>query len=160
MKNFFFLVCLISFQVFSQTEKDNIDTNLNLWHQAAAEANFEKYFGLMTKDAVFIGTDASENWNVEQFKVYAKPHFDKGKAWKFIALQRNIYHNSKEKIAWFDELLQTDLGLCRGSGVLQLTPDGWKIKHYVLSVTIPNENVSAVKKMNQKHDQTLIPQLK
>lgn len=160
MKNFFFLVCLISFQAFSQTEKDNIDTNLNLWHQAAAEANFEKYFGLMTKDAVFIGTDASENWNVEEFKVYAKPHFDKGKAWKFIALQRNIYHTSKEKIAWFDELLQTDLGLCRGSGVLQLTPDGWKIKHYVLSITIPNENVSAVKKMNQKHDQTLIPQLK
>ena len=32
---------------------------VNNWHKAAAEANYEAYFNLMTKDGVFIGTDLS-----------------------------------------------------------------------------------------------------
>jgi hypothetical protein len=29
----------------------------------------------------FIGTDATENWNKTQFQAFAKPFFDRGKAW-------------------------------------------------------------------------------
>jgi hypothetical protein len=47
-------------------------------------------------------------------------------------------------MAWFDEVLDTWMGLSRGSGVIILTSDGWKIKHYVLSVTVPNEDIKAV----------------
>jgi hypothetical protein len=38
------------------------------------------YFDKMTEDAVFIGTDATENWGKPVFQEFAKPYFDKGKA--------------------------------------------------------------------------------
>ena len=47
------------------TEKQKINEVLDNWHLAAAHADFDAYFGLMTKDAVFIGTDAMENWQNE-----------------------------------------------------------------------------------------------
>ncbi|MBK7406995.1 MAG: nuclear transport factor 2 family protein [Saprospirales bacterium] len=33
------------------------------------------------------------------------------------------------------------MGHCRGSGVLRLYPEGWKIEHYNLAVTVPNEKM-------------------
>lgn len=140
--------------------KDSINTVLENWHSAAAEADFKKYFDLMTQDGVFIGTDATENWQNKEFREYARPHFDKGKAWSFSTLERNIYTGEEAKIAWFDELLDTQMGICRGSGVLVNTTDGWKIKHYVLSIAIPNENVSEVTELKKEFDQELISRLK
>ena len=61
--------------------KKNIGIVLNKWHKAAADANFEAYFDLMTTDAIFIGTDATENWDYSSFKEFSRPYFDKGKAW-------------------------------------------------------------------------------
>jgi hypothetical protein len=34
--------------------------------------------------------------------------------------------------------------ICRGSGVLEKVNGEWKIKHYVLSMTIPNDDINAV----------------
>ena len=75
--------------------KKSINTSLDLWHKAAAEANFDNYFNLMTKEGVFIGTDATENWQNEAFKIFSKPYFDKGKAWSFTSVERNIYMKIK-----------------------------------------------------------------
>ena len=47
---------------------------LDRFHLAASKAQFNDYFALFTPDAVFIGTDASERWTVEQFKAYAKQY--------------------------------------------------------------------------------------
>ena len=33
------------------------------------------------------------------------------------------------------------MGECRGSGVMIKTKDGWKLSHYHLSVTVPNEKI-------------------
>jgi hypothetical protein len=33
------------------------------------------------------------------------------------------------------------MGVCRGSGILTMTPEGWKIEQYHLSVTVPNEAI-------------------
>lgn len=140
--------------------KDSINNVLEQWHSAAAEADFEQYFDLMTQDGVFIGTDATENWQNEDFREYSKPHFDNGKAWSFSTLERNIYTGGEGNIAWFDELLDTQMGICRGSGVLVKTNDGWKIRHYVLSIAIPNENVSEVTELKKDFDQELISKLK
>jgi ketosteroid isomerase-like protein len=52
---------------------------LDSWHKAAAEAKFDAYFDKMTEDAVFIGTDATENWGKPDFQEFAKPYFDKGR---------------------------------------------------------------------------------
>ncbi len=144
----------------SPTEiKAEIHNNLDAWHDAASKADFNAYFHLMTKDAVFIGTDASENWQVEEFKSYSKPHFDKGRAWSFSALERNIYLSEDTKIAWFDELLDTQMELCRGSGVMKLENNTWKVAHYVLSIAIPNEKVSEVIALKKESDSLYMKQL-
>ena len=127
-----------------EDDKKEINLRLENWHKAAANADFDSYFTLMTSDAVFIGTDATENWQLDTFKAYSKPYFDKGKAWSFTAIERNIYFSDDQKIAWFDELLDTQMKICRGSGIMKLENKEWKIAHYVLSIAIPNENASEV----------------
>jgi ketosteroid isomerase-like protein len=136
-------------------EKKEVNTVLNNWHLAAANTNFDVYFSLMTDDAIFIGTDATENWNKKDFKTFSKPYFDKGKAWSFTSLERNVFINKEQNLAWFDEILDTQMELCRGSGVLEKTKNGWKIKHYVLSITIPNENVSEVIELKKQSETEL-----
>ncbi len=140
--------------------KKEIDSTLNLWHKAASEANYEDYFNLMTNDGVFIGTDATENWQNEAFKAFSKPYFDKGKAWSFTAVERNVYVYDDKELAWFDELLDTQMKLCRGSGVMKLVEGKWKVAHYVLSITIPNDNVNEVINMKANTDSILTERLK
>mgnify|MGYP004417271324 CR=1 FL=1 len=140
--------------------KTNINSTLDAWHKAAADANYNAYFALMADDAVFIGTDATENWNKNAFQVWAKPFFDKGKAWSFTALERHIYFDETGKTAWFDELLDTQMKICRGSGVLVKIGKEWKIKHYVLSMTIPNDNLNEVIKVKASLEDAMIKTLK
>lgn len=153
-----FIFLLFSITISAQ-DKSNIDQALTQWHEAASEANFEEYFSLMTEDGVFIGTDPTENWQNKDFRAFSKPYFDRGKAWNFKTLERNIYTEENSDIAWFDELLATQMGICRGSGVLQKTEEGWKIAHYVLSITIPNENVEEATALKKTFDQKLIDSL-
>ena len=113
---------------------------LNQLHQFAAEAKGEQYFQLFSKDAVYIGTDASETWSIDEFKTFATPYFSKGKGWDYRVTQRNIYFSSDKQVAWFDELLWNDkYGVSRGSGVLEYKKQQWKIAHYHLTFPIPNE---------------------
>jgi hypothetical protein len=143
-----------------KTDKENIANTLDSWHKAAAEAKYDNYFSLMTSEAHFIGTDATENWDRKSFEAFSKPYFDKGKAWKFVALQRNIYLGKDKKTAWFDELLNTQMKICRGSGVLIKIGNLWKIQHYVLSMTIPNDNTNDVIKIKEAIENPLIEKLK
>lgn len=131
---------------------DEVNVILNDWHLAATEANYNNYFGKMDSVAVFIGTDASENWTKKEFSNFSKPYFDKGKAWDFKTLERNVYVNNDANFVWFDELLNTWMGTCRGSGVLEKKDNTWVIKHYVLSVAIPNDDVQAVIAAKKKND--------
>jgi len=128
------------------------DQFLSNWHVAAAEANYENYFGKMDSISVFIGTDASENWDKTEFASFSKPYFDQGKAWSFSALERNIYTNKEGSFLWFDELLDTWMGLCRGSGVLENKDGNLTIKHYVLSVTVPNDDIQGLIELKKEKD--------
>ncbi|MEM6719283.1 MAG: nuclear transport factor 2 family protein [Bacteroidota bacterium] len=132
--------------------KTAINTVLDAWHKAAADAKFDAYFSKMTADAIFIGTDAVENWQNQEFKEFSKPYFDKGKAWSFTALERNVFVSEYGDIAWFDELLDTQMELCRGSGVVKKVGDTWKIAHYVLSIAVPNDNVKEVVDLKKQYD--------
>ncbi len=154
-----FLFLLAHSLCFAQ-QKTEINSTLEQWHKAAADANFDTYFGLMTKDAIFIGTDPTENWTNTDFKAFSKPYFDKGKAWSFSTLERNIFVENEVSVAWFDELLDTQMGICRGSGVVQKTTDGWKIKHYVLSIAIPNESVKEITELKKTFDTDLMKKLR
>jgi hypothetical protein len=128
------------------TNRSTVDGVLDDWHQAAAEADFERYFAHFHSDtSIFMGTDATERWTVAEFKPWAKPYFDRGRAWSFTPHNRFVYFSPEGSMAWFDEELQTpNLGPSRGSGVLRHTPEGWKIEHYNLTIPIPNELVGRV----------------
>ena len=145
----------------SENVKSEINLVLDNWHKAAAEANFNNYFNVMTEDAIYIGTDPTENWNKQEFIKFSKPYFDRGRAWNFTSLERNIYFSSDKKTAWFDELLNTQMKICRGSGVLVADTNGnWKIKHYVLSMTVPNDNTDEVVKIKSLIEDKEIEKLK
>lgn len=144
----------------SQDVKEQINSVLNQWHKAASDANFNAYFKLMDQQSIFIGTDPEELWNKQEFMDFAKPYFDRGKAWSFSSVERNIYMDKNQKYAWFDELLSTQMELCRGSGILMLTDQGWKIRHYVLSIAVPNEDVDQLVALKKEHDQSLIDALR
>lgn len=120
---------------------------LDRWHNAAATADEEVFFGSMTADGVYIGTDAAERWTRDEMRVWAQPHFDKETAWAFTPISRNVYFSEDGKMAWFEENLDTWMGVCHGSGVLQMTGNGWKIRHYVLSVAVPNDIIKEYLKL-------------
>lgn len=157
---FFVLVPIFVQAQQSLSAKEQITSVLDQWHKAAADASFDTYFSLMDQQSIFIGTDAEELWNKQEFMDFAKPYFDRGKAWSFTSVERNIYMDENQKYAWFDELLSTQMELCRGSGILMLTDQGWKIRHYVLSIAVPNEDVDQLVALKKEHDQSLIEALR
>lgn len=156
----FFILNAVNTTAQPKQTKFNIDTAITDWHKAAAEADFKNYIKLMTDDIVFIGTDPTEYWKGQDFLDFAKPYFDKGKAWTFYTKKRNIYISENSKTAWFDEILDTQMGICRGSGVLVFQNNKWLIKHYVLSISIPNKNVVKIKEMNSDFNQSFLDSLK
>lgn len=158
-KSILLLLFLCVFAKGQAQEKDKVNQTIDAWHKAAGEAKFDAYFDLMAENAIFIGTDATENWNKKDFKIWAKPYFDKGKAWNFTALERHVFFDQTGKIAWFDELLNTQMKICRGSGVLVKIGKEWKIQHYVLSMTIPNDDVDPIVKIKAPLEDILIQKL-
>ena len=116
---------------------------------AAAQANLNEYFGCFTQNSRFLGTDASENWTVDEFYSFSKPHFDNGKAWTFIPKpgSRKITiqtgHDDQPIFASFDELLDSVSfkATSRGSGTCIYRPSNksWLVLQYHLSFPIPND---------------------
>ena len=87
---------------------------------------------------------------------WSKPYFDKGKAWSFKSIERNIYFHNTGDLAWFDELLDTQMKICRGSGVVVKRDGQWKIQQYVLSMTIPNAMVDSVVAIKTAEEDSLM----
>jgi hypothetical protein len=116
-----------------------IDSLINLWHHAAATADEESFFGRMSADGIYIGTDATERWLRDELKTWSMKYFERESAWNFKPLSRNVRLGPGGQIAWFDELLDTWMGTCRSTGILEKRESEWRIVHYQLSVTLPNE---------------------
>ena len=120
---------------------------MNDWHKAAAVGDELVFFGSMGSDAIYIGTDASERWHKKEFEAWSKKYFDRDSAWDFKPIERAFYFSQNKEVAWFNETLNTWMGVCRGSGVLEKVDGAWKLQHYHLAMTIPNEKVDAVLKL-------------
>jgi hypothetical protein len=147
MNKFLFLLplLLLSTSLFSQENpEEQINSLLDDWHEAAARADMTAYFDKIDEEGIYIGTDATEYWTKQAFYDWAKPYFDKGKAWSFIALERHIYLSDDKNLAWFDEKVRSSNAILRGSGVLRLKDGEWKIMQYVLSLPVPNEKYKEV----------------
>ena len=128
---------------------------LDAMHAAASKADGEAYIATFTPDGRFIGTDATERWSLPEFRAYAMPYFSQGRGWTYRPSARvvTIAPIDCRCVAWFDEVLDNDAyGTTRGSGVLRLTEDGWKIEQYVLSLPVPNDKADAVVALIRRPD--------
>ncbi|MFT5815593.1 MAG: hypothetical protein ACI9VT_003367 [Psychroserpens sp.] len=136
----FLFCCLFSNTVVAtKTMSHELDDVLDSFHQAASDANFEKYINSLAQDAIYLGTDSGERWNKKEFSAFVKPYFSQGKGWLYLPIKRHITPTQARNIVFFDELLENkNYGRCRGSGLLINTPQGWKILQYNLSIPVPN----------------------
>jgi len=140
-------VAALTLQTAPDPAEAEITAVLDRLNAASTAADGPAYFGLFTPDARFIGTDATERWSLSEFRAYAEPYFARGRGWTYTPTARVITVAPVDCrcIAWFDEeLSNASYGQTRGSGVLRLTDDGWKIEQYVLSFAVPNDKADAV----------------
>src|SRR5688572_28513368 len=53
-----------------------IDSLINAWHHAAAVADEDGFFGRMSDDGIYIGTDATERWLRDELRAWSAKYFD------------------------------------------------------------------------------------
>lgn len=115
---------------------------LDAMHAAESAADGEALFNLFTDNATYLGTDVTERWTVQAFEAFARPYFEQGRGWTYTPRERNLTlaPHACRCVVWFDEVLDNaPYGTARGTGVLVLTDDGWKIGQYSLTFPIPND---------------------
>jgi ketosteroid isomerase-like protein len=139
-----FLIACSSASLYAQQPQavSQVEATLNEFHDAASKADARRYFALLTRDAIYIGTDAAERWTLDQFRAFAEPYFNKGRGWTYTPRQRHvtIADIPCACVAWFDELLDSEAyGTSRGTGVLLKQDGKWKISQYALTFPIPND---------------------
>ena len=140
MRKLLFALLLFCASTLIADEVKSINAMLDGWHDAAAKADEARYFGAMTSEFVFLGTDATERWDRTSFREFAHPYFAKGTAWTFTPRDRHVILSPRGDVAWFDEKLDSaSYGECRGSGVVRRDGKTWKIAHYNLTIPIPND---------------------
>ena len=151
MKRLFLMSLVFIFSISSDEQRASTDELLDGLHQDAHEGNFDSYFDRYSSDAIFLGTDKTERWTIDEFKAYARPAFNDGHGWTYSVVERNWEGDSD--IRWFDEILFNEkLGHCRGTGVVQLINNEWKIAHYALTMLIPNQIAAEVGMQTMKAD--------
>ena len=149
MKNIVPIIILFLSQ--NNWAQDDLDVLLNGLHLDAHKGNFESYFDRYSTDAVFLGTDKTERWTIEEFKAYAKPAFSDGHGWTYAVIERNWEGDGN--LRWFDEILLNEkLGHCRGTGVVELVNGEWKISHYALTMLVPNSIAAEVGSQTRRAD--------
>jgi ketosteroid isomerase-like protein len=134
-----------------QAGVSEVDAALNDFHDAASNADFDRYFSHFADNAVFLGTDSTERWTTSQFRKYAKSGFEHG-GWTYIPKERHVFLSEDGNVAWFDEKTysidkKTDskkYGEMRGTGVLIKSGKTWKLVQYSLLKPIPNDLFNSI----------------
>ena len=151
MKRLFLTSLVFIFIISADEQRASTDELLDGLHRDAHEGNFQTYFARYIPDAIFLGTDKTERWTIEEFKTYAKPAFADSHGWTYRVIERNWEGGGD--VRWFDEILFNEkLGYCRGTGVVKLIDNEWKIAHYSLTMLVPNEIAAEVGSQTIKVD--------
>jgi hypothetical protein len=117
-------------------------------HDAAAHADESRYFAHFAPSGVFLGTDATERWDLGAFRAYAHPRFSAGKGWVYRVKRRAVTVSDDGDTAWFDEdLLGEKAGPTRGSGVLVRRDGRWLLAQYNLAFTVPNDRFEELRRL-------------
>jgi len=151
----FFFTLMFSVTVVADepvSDLEAVNAVIDGFHMAAAKADKARYLGLMTDDAVFLGTDEWERWPKQpEFTEYVDNAFKDGTGWTFMPDERTVAFSDSGTIAWFDEVVVSEqYGRFRGTGVLILEDGQWRIAHYALSFLILNENWEEVTALTKK----------
>jgi len=150
MKKLIILSLFIIFNINADGQQD-INNLLDGLHDDAHNGNYQSYFDRYSSDAIFLGTDKTERWTVQEFKLYAQPAFADGHGWTYKVIERNWEGDGDTR--WFDEILHNEkLGHCRGTGVVQLINNEWKIAHYALTMLVPNSIAAEIGEQTQQAD--------
>lgn len=128
----------------SATDTQQVNAFIDEWHDDAAHAR-SRFFDKMAPGAIYIGTDKTERWTRDELKAWSKKYFERPSAWAFTPIKRNVAFSADKQFIWFDEQLDTQMGVCQASGVVQRTASGLQILHYQLSIAVPNELVDQFK---------------
>ncbi len=126
-----------------------IYAKLDDFHDAAKNADKERYLGHFTADAVYMGTDEWERWPLKpDFTDYVGTRFDNG-GWSYHSEERKIYVSEDGNFGWFDEIMISNSSgtRFRGSGVLRKENGQWKFTQYIQSFMVYNEVVDDVVKI-------------
>ncbi len=133
-----------------QDPVSQINSAMDAWHEAAAKADTEGFFGRMTADAIYLGTEDGERWLRDELKEWSKDYFARESAWAFTPSAREIYFDASGETAWFEEKLATWMGPCRGSGIMTKVDNEWMLRHYNLAVTVPNSKIKEFVELIEK----------
>ena len=135
----------------SASDTQQVNAFIDEWHDDAAHAR-SRFFDKMAPGAIYIGTDKSERWTRDELKAWSKKYFERPSAWAFTAIKRNVAFSADKSFIWFYEQLNTQMGVCQASGVVQRTANGLQILHYQLSIAVPNELVDQFSDAIRKAD--------
>lgn len=123
----------------------SVAATLDALHAAAARADGPAWFALFAPEARYVGTDATEHWDLAALHAFADPYFARGQGWTFVPGERWIGVAPGGDVAWFEEQLDNaKYGATRGSGVLLWRDGRWLVAQYVLSFAVPNERAEEV----------------
>lgn len=125
-------------------QNEPLDSAIDSWHLAASQADSSTYFAFFADaQSIFQGTDATEYWTAAEFAQWAGPYFRGESAWTFTPIERRWHEH--QGVKWFSERLSSShMGLCRGTGIMIETENGWKLDHYSLSFEVPNPAVNEI----------------
>ena len=140
------------------TPESAVASVLDAIHSASSRADAVGYFAHFAPDAVFLGTDTSERWEMEEFEPYATARFEAGDGWTYDVCERHV--RVLGDVAWFDESLENaKLGECRGSGVLLRDSSSsrkkgtWLVAQYNLMMAVPNDVALEVAALAGRRDE-------
>ena len=140
MRVIIFIILISASGCNKSNPQKEINNVLDSLHYLASVADQKKYIDLFSKNAVFFGTDIDERWMIDDFNLYVKSRFDTGIGWTYKSNSRNIFVAKDKRTAWFDEIVENkSYGEFRGTGVLVLENNEWKISQYNLLLPIPND---------------------
>lgn len=115
-----------------------INAFVDAWHADAAHAR-PAYFDKIAPDGIYIGTDRTERWTRDAFQAWAAPHFARESAWTLTPRERHVHATADGAVIWFDEQLDSGMGVLQASGVVRAVGERLEIVHYQLSIAVPNE---------------------
>ena len=140
MRVIIFIILISASGCNKSNPQKEINNVLDSLHYLASVADQKKYIDLFSKNAVFFGTDIDERWIIDDFNSYVKSRFETGTGWTYKSNSRNIFVAKNKSTAWFDEIVENkSYGEFRGTGVLVLENNEWKISQYNLLLPIPND---------------------